>query len=158
VSRKEQIIEQMLWWYRDVVDPVAQGQGPRGADSGWLQMPEEYTEHFRELERALHRMRAEVPYHYRHVRKRYLASWRKTVDVRFVGGRAVLPSNTGLVGAGSADRKVGHKGETVERRLVEIWDVDVDGAVVRQGVTWLAEDYRGEPFLPRAMMRERSAA
>ncbi len=108
-------------------------------------MSKEWNVSFRELERCLRKMRDERRSQWWHVTERYLRCEDRVIDVHVHNGRPRLPPHT-EVAAGAVQTK-----ERTARLRVRVWSPAVREEKVRRGLGWLADEFRGEPYLPVEM-------
>lgn len=142
MTRRQEIITEMLRHYNDAEDPMNGPSGVRGDGLSLPLMPEAWNQSYRELERVLKVMRDEVPWLWWDIRERFLACQVRMVEAKVSKGRVKLPDNC-EVAAGAVE--VGSK--TVKVRVRQ-WSPLVRQERVEAGVCWISERFRGEPFLP----------
>lgn len=141
MSRKEEIIVDMLRRYHEAQDGGLSGEPGDGTHVPL--MPTTWNHSYRELERCLKAMRDVRPKQYRHVRERFLNEATAVLVVGFTkNAQPKLPPHCELI-AGAAVM-----GEKKSRVRVRTWAPWVRNEEVRKGVVWLAENFRGEPYLP----------
>lgn len=146
LTRKELLVE-LLRSYHDACSAGDIGEGSGSLGDRLLLMSEEWHEgSYSELHRALCVMRAERPAEYWHVAERYLRCTRRQTmgcpecrqytregirHVHYVNGR----------------------GQKVERTRIieERWNPRVSEYALSRGLDYLSTEFRGEPFLPKAI-------
>ena len=133
----------MLRHYNDAEDVLRAPTRIKG--DGIIAMPTEWNRSYRELERCIRVMRHTKPDLWHHVRLRYLACDTRTVDASVRNGKPSLPACCELA-AGAVE--VGAK--TVRVRVRQ-WSPLVDHTKVSQGIDWISNTFRGEPYLPLEM-------
>ena len=142
VDRRCEIIVEMLKRFHEAREEALSGQP--GDGSHVPQMPSTWNASYRELERCLRLLRDDRPKQYRQVYLRYVDHTGRTMEVTFHRGKPKLPPNTELL-AGAAI-----SGEKSARVRVRAWPDWVKQVEVDKGVRYLSDQFRGEPFLPRA--------
>lgn len=148
MTRREEIIVEMLRHYNDAEDPAFAMAGIRGDGTRVPEMSQAWNRSYRELERCVRLMRDEAPWLWWDVRERFLACQVRMVDARVRNGKVRLPAHC-EVAAGAVE--VGAKSVRVR---VRSWSPLVDMARVEAGVRWISDRFRGEPFLPRELTEE----
>lgn len=141
LTRREQIIEQMLRHYNEAEEVNGNGSGFGTGDLVPL-TPATWNRSYQQLETLLDRMRTERKSQWWHVHQRYIAAQVAMVDAHITNKKLKLPPHCELA-AGAP--QVGAK--TVRVRVVR-WNPAVRDEKVRRGIGWLADHYHGEPFLP----------
>jgi len=148
-GRRHQIIVELLRHYNDVEDPCRSPDGVRGTGGRVIGMLPEWNTTYRELERCLKLMRNEAPWLWRDVRERFLANTTRRITVQVIrsqkGPRPVLPPNTEEIAPIQLDSKTGVY-------LVRQWSESVDVERVDAGIRWISDQFRGEPYLPQAII------
>ena len=135
----------MLRRYDEARDPSRNNGIPGSGDLPPL-MPSTWNASYRELERVLGLMRTERKSQWWHLTERYIRAQEALVECRVVKkrGQAVikLPPHCELAAGAPI------VGERVVKARVRRWVPEVDNQKVRRGLEWVADTFRGEPFLP----------
>lgn len=142
---RQRIIAQMLRRYNEAQDPASHS-GMLGSGDSVALMPPTWNRSYRELERVLAAMRVERKSQWWHLTERYIRAQEALVECRVVRkrGQAVikLPPHCELAAGAPI------VGERVVKARVRRWVPEVDNGKVRKGLEWVADCFRGEPFLP----------
>lgn len=144
VRAKADVIAEMLSRYEDAQSTLM-GRSEATYGDGVLLMPKQWNRSFRELERCLHKMRDERPSQWWHVTERYLRCDDRIMEVAVRKGRPKLPPHVEVVAGAPMS------GQKTARLRVHVWSPAVRAEKVRRGLEWLADEFRGEPYLPVEM-------
>jgi len=141
MTRREILVE-MLRRY-DEARTLNGRDGLAGDGGGVTTMPATWNSSYRELENCLIRLRASKPILYRHVGARLIDRREAVRTLPVVAGEVIHPRFMEVAAgqSGSGDRQAVFK--------VYTWPEWVDEKLVSEGVDWLSDHFRGDPYLPR---------
>ncbi len=135
----------MLLHYEDAQSVMGGPDGFAGSGERVMLMSKAWNASYRELERCLHAMRDERRSQWWHVTERYLRCEERMAKVPVKKGRPKLPPHSEIA-AGAPEI-----GSTTARLRLRVWSPSVREEKVRRGLQWLADEFRGEPYLPVEM-------
>jgi hypothetical protein len=144
-DRKKAIILTLLEWWKDVTESWNDGAGAGDFGQPMLN-PALNHPSYRELERLRIIMRVEEPVLYWNLRERYLVSVTRNADVCPVCHKAGIEATEGLPHRHKLEGRL-RKVEPV-RAVVTVVSKAVRPELVDLAVGWLADNFRGEPFVP----------
>ena len=159
MSKAEKIAE-MLRRYEEARETLNGPSGVRGDGGDVCLMPVTWNASYRELERCLQRMRESRESLVRcsdgekrspralwwHVTERFLRPELRHMRVPVRGGKPRIPAHAELH-AGAVE-----VGEKWARVIVCVWSPAVSEVAVDAGLEWLADSFRGEPYMPVEMV------
>lgn len=144
---KTETITEMLKRFHEARETLDGKDGSPKSGERVPLMPVTWNDSYRQLERLLIKLRVERTSQHWHVSERYLRCTIRVIEAptrKTKSGNVeiLLPAHTELV-AGSPVI-----GGTTARCRVRQWSPRVREEKVRRGVSWLAENYQGEPYMP----------